>query len=1301
MNKKKVVILFLLFMALSTFVIADPVICTTLKMFNQCNDYNENYLYYRIESSGDCIVVSGGEEKLSHPDCCYLDFCEESDEGDEERPPLTQIPVTDAQQCGQIGCGEGCKYGLCTENAICRPEKKDCGEGLVCDVQSNQCVPSGTGGAKPLFSIFSCDKDNPCPSDDLKCDLETNTCYQDEPEQETCPPNDCGDGCVCGEGYECDPVENKCVPTEEETDPSEGEQIPDECGNTIKNFGEECDTKDFGIYDGTCKNFNSIYSSGNLICTSSCKRDTSNCVLASEEEEEICVGSNKRKCGSDVGECKKGTQTATCENGEWDFTNKECVGEIKPINEICGDNLDNDCDGSTDEGCGNCDNGETNPCGISTGECKQGTQTCVNGEWSTCRNSIGPKTEVCNGLDDDCDSLIDENEEDEGDYTLEIPCNMNSCPGVIKCGGEGSCILDNDYDDDGWCDEIDNCVYTPNPQQKDSDGAGAGDACDECPYDVDNDIDGDGKCADEDNCPYYPNEDQEDSDGDGIGDVCDDCPEDEFNDKDFDGVCGNIDNCPDKPNPQQKDCDNDNIGDACDFDSSCSTDSDGDGIADNIDNCPSKSNKNQRDSDGDKLGDVCDDFPNDPFNDVDNDGVGGDIDNCPYQYNPTQVDSDDDGLGNICDQCPKDELNDIDSDNYCGNIDNCPGRYNPSQTDCDNDNIGDACDFDSSCSTDSDGDGFQDIVDNCPEIYNPKQKDCDNDNIGDACDGCPQDPFNDEDRDGICGDVDNCPLTRNTNQKDIDSDGIGDVCDICRDDPYNDLDKDGICGNIDNCPTRFNLNQIDCDNDNTGDACDLDSDCSTEIDYDEFINVEDNCAEIDNPYQLDKDGDGIGDACDICPLDPLNDIDDDGICGNIDNCPTLKNQNQFDSDKDGKGDTCDKCINDPENDIDNDLICGNFDNCPNKFNPSQIDCDNNGIGDACDFDSSCSTDSDGDGFQDIVDNCPEIYNPKQNDTDNDGIGDECDICPSDPLNDFDDDGICGNIDNCPTVFNPNQEDSDEDKIGNVCDLCPEDANNDIDEDSICGNIDNCPNKYNPNQEDCSEINIVSETFHQVIRTQQLKLNNLMESSFLNVSPEMRNTLESNSERMKNSLKFEKMVFMKEDKKFTRYRLSMKVEDPVEDFVYYQNVPKCLAQQSQNIYFNGKNYNVIEDDPVIAWRFANVEEDLEITYDVEGTVDKGCLDKLEDFVYSSNFKEGEYSPVNIAIPSLILIAIILGVVLIKTKFEFVKEDKMDEIIKSKIKEVKEKYKTDDPEEIKTLLKGQGINEEYIDGVLKRL
>ena len=70
-----------------------------------------------------------------------------------------------------------------------------------------------------------------------------------------------------------------------------------------------------------------------------------------------------------------------------------------------------------------------------------------------------------------------------------------------------------DVDGDKVIDINDNCVSVSNTDQKDVDGNGRGDACD--------DFDRDGLINAKDNCTDQPNANQVDTDGDKIGDVCD------------------------------------------------------------------------------------------------------------------------------------------------------------------------------------------------------------------------------------------------------------------------------------------------------------------------------------------------------------------------------------------------------------------------------------------------------------------------------------------------------------------------------------------------------------------------------------------------------------------------------------------------------------------------------------------------------------------------------------------------------------------------------------------------------------
>ena len=94
---------------------------------------------------------------------------------------------------------------------------------------------------------------------------------------------------------------------------------------------------------------------------------------------------------------------------------------------------------------------ECDPCGTSScPECDDCIPAC------TCT----PQKEICDGVDNDCDRFIDE------DYVCEDP------------------------DEDGIFSPYDNCPNTYNPDQKDTDRDGIGDACDSCTRCADLNCDG-------------------------------------------------------------------------------------------------------------------------------------------------------------------------------------------------------------------------------------------------------------------------------------------------------------------------------------------------------------------------------------------------------------------------------------------------------------------------------------------------------------------------------------------------------------------------------------------------------------------------------------------------------------------------------------------------------------------------------------------------------------------------------------------------------------------------------------------
>jgi hypothetical protein len=179
-------------------------------------------------------------------------------------------------------------------------------------------------------------------------------------------------------------------------------------------------------------------------------------------------GETAFQCVADEGDCPCrdtifGKATECFQNNDWGT----CVGQrmcsqdgwqactaVVPAQEACN-NLDDDCDGLTDEFE---DLGEIQ-CGL--GPCKHTVKNCINGVPQVCNPLEGAKLEKCNNQDDNCDGFTDEDWNELG-----TPCDgpdTDECPkGYKACNEQGNGLV--------CADDKDNQVELCDGQDNDCDG---------------------------------------------------------------------------------------------------------------------------------------------------------------------------------------------------------------------------------------------------------------------------------------------------------------------------------------------------------------------------------------------------------------------------------------------------------------------------------------------------------------------------------------------------------------------------------------------------------------------------------------------------------------------------------------------------------------------------------------------------------------------------------------------------------------------------------------------------------------
>jgi hypothetical protein len=360
-------------------------------------------------------------------------------------------------QADGTGCDDlnPCTLDDACLSGACQGAARDCEDGLACTVDY---CSTGTGGDPCVHMARACDDANVCSADSCAepdgcvftpipgCVDSDHDGWRDEEDCEPYNPM-----VNPGRAEQCDSLDNDCNGVTDDGDfcPSPdpcrtGSCVAGACMYLPATDGTPC----WG--NGTCQGGTCMPAQPQPYwrfdpwgpCSAPCGGgimvrpvqcvdwsglvvDDAEC-LASGPKPEASMMCNPSPCFWSTGpwtpcpvECGGGTQAraVVCWAPEMGSMvgNEHCLDAMPPESQSCNTETAQECPFTGD------------PWNYGVGVCHAGAKVCVGGAWSPCIGEVLPSPEVCgNGLDDDCDSVADE--------------DCGCAPGWFWCPTMGTCV---------------------------------------------------------------------------------------------------------------------------------------------------------------------------------------------------------------------------------------------------------------------------------------------------------------------------------------------------------------------------------------------------------------------------------------------------------------------------------------------------------------------------------------------------------------------------------------------------------------------------------------------------------------------------------------------------------------------------------------------------------------------------------------------------------------------------------------------------------------------------------------------
>ena len=453
-----------------------------------------------------------------------------------------------------------------------------------------------------------------------------------------------------------------------------------------------------------------------------------------------------------------------------------------------------------------------------------------------------------------------------------------------------------------------------------------------------------------------------------------------------------------------------------------------------------------------------------------------------------------------------------------------------------------------------------------------------------------------------------------------------------------------------------------------------------------------NCV-VENKYYLDLDGDGYGSKSNYSFASSLQ----KGYVNNFLDCNDL-NKNMYPTNTE----ICDNLDNNCNN-ITDDILDSNFPNC------ADINSEIKNTGVCENLLAKCDS-----SLKKFVCEFPEKYVVKETSNYCDMIDNDCDSeidenCECLPK----EEKVCGSaIGECKKgiMFCQKNGDWGECKlpylpIPELCDNLDNDCDGKIDEDIIRGCF----------VDSCSGFSKCSNGVFEVCVAECSETENIDISLSSNEVSGIGKSINLSKDDIENAIKSSGEINQKIEYKYetgsTLLKNKISTNNSIKDMEYTLFIPKCLANHIDEIEFENKEYTIIEDDPIIAWHFADSGKDINIDYKIKGRISEQCLAQVKGLPIANLIDLTEKTNIfkKFVLP-LILIALAIGSLSILQKPAPVQEkpkteqDYINDFIEKKRKKYVEQVKNmnfSSSQQAETYLSEMGLSEGDKELILKQI